>query len=143
MKISHWWILFRKFEIFSKSCTITAVIIYRCYPVTPSCSNEQIIILTTHGIITQWSDSGLVTVFYYEFDHELQFTSVFIASGESRNYLVAPSFHVAFTCADLKSLGLCSVIKISDIDFEVTTRRSVAGCVSLASGVLLLTSSLR
>lgn len=33
---SRWWILFRKFEILSKSCTITAVIIYRCYPVTPS-----------------------------------------------------------------------------------------------------------
>ena len=33
---SRWWILFRKFEIPSKSCTITAVIIYRCYPVTPS-----------------------------------------------------------------------------------------------------------
>ena len=32
----RWWILFRKFEILSKSCTITAVIIYRCYPVTPS-----------------------------------------------------------------------------------------------------------
>ena len=33
---SRWWILFRKFEILNKSCTITAVIIYRCYPVTPS-----------------------------------------------------------------------------------------------------------
>ena len=33
---SRWWILFRKFEILSKSCTITVVIIYRCYPVTPS-----------------------------------------------------------------------------------------------------------
>ena len=32
----RWWILFRKFEILSKSCTITAAIIYRCYPVTPS-----------------------------------------------------------------------------------------------------------
>ena len=26
---SRWWILFLKFEIFSQSCTITAVIIYR------------------------------------------------------------------------------------------------------------------
>ena len=33
---SRWWILFRKLEILSKSCTITAVILYRCYPVTPS-----------------------------------------------------------------------------------------------------------
>ena len=33
---SRWWILFRKFEILSKSYTITGVIIYRCYPVTPS-----------------------------------------------------------------------------------------------------------
>ena len=32
----NWWIFFRKFEILSKSCKITAVIIYRCYPVTPS-----------------------------------------------------------------------------------------------------------
>ena len=33
---SRWWILFGKFEIHSKSCTITAVIIYCCYLVTPS-----------------------------------------------------------------------------------------------------------
>ena len=32
---SRWWIFFRKFEILSKSSTITVVIIYRCYPVTP------------------------------------------------------------------------------------------------------------
>ena len=42
MKISSassilpWRILFRKFEMLSESCTITAVINYRCYPVTPS-----------------------------------------------------------------------------------------------------------
>ena len=33
---SRWWILLRKFEILSKSCPITAVILYRCYPVTRS-----------------------------------------------------------------------------------------------------------
>ena len=34
--ILPWRILFRKFEKLSESCTITAVINYRCYPVTPS-----------------------------------------------------------------------------------------------------------
>ena len=33
---SRCWILIQKFEILSKSYAITAVIIYRCYPVTPS-----------------------------------------------------------------------------------------------------------
>ena len=33
---SRWWINFRKFEFLSKSCTITAVVTYRRYPVTPS-----------------------------------------------------------------------------------------------------------
>ena len=33
---SRCWILIQKFEILSKSYAITAVIIYRCYPVTLS-----------------------------------------------------------------------------------------------------------
>ena len=55
---SRWWILFRKFEILSKSCKFTAVIIYRCYPVTLSRQQPKYALGSAMGTNYKTKDAG-------------------------------------------------------------------------------------